>query len=853
MTIRPAFTAPAVALSLFLLITLGGCPGPTPPPIPVATSIVVSPASTTLTALGATVQFSAQVKDQDGQAMTGVSVSWHSSNPSVAQVNPTSGLVTAASVGTTTVIATSGTASGQASVTVLQVVAGVTAQAGSGQVGYINEALPVNPAVRVTDSGGHPIPGVQVTFAIRAGGGSVGASTAITASDGRASTTWTLGPTVGAQTLRASAGSVFAEFSATGQKRPPKYAVLVYMAADNNLSIPGILDIDEMEAVGSTDEVVILVQAEFSPVEMGLIGCTPACFNRPNYNTFRYKVEKGDQVYGPDGPAQDIGNRDMTDPAQLADFVSWAKTNHAADKYILVLWNHGGGYMGLIEDQTSATDMMTLDELRAGLALAGTRFAVIDFDMCLMGAIETAVSIDGYADYVVFSEETEPGDGNPYDTMLQHLVANPSQTPAQVAQMFVDKFVASYRGTRNSVTKSALDMSQLGSIVNAWDALGIELAANLPAYQGSILPSAVAAQAYTLPYLKDLGHWLSHFQASLAPQPAAGSSPPSFAVGNLASNLSSAINQGVIANGYYSSGSYQANNVDASTGLTVLLPSASLSDRLPETGPGSLSSYQTLYPGRGWTSFLAAWSATLARLAVLNQGSTPLELALVWEEGAIAAGADLDLWVLEPNGGLFIPYLGVVTPNGVLSGDSYETNTYYELYRTRQYVERGMYYFFGNLWTDPQDFRPLGDVAFRFGSATPWDWLYEDDLLVFSTQWSWLEDSHFSFQRILDDYYSDLQLVAYWDIRATTSAEESSVLSVSDPGVSATLERAGSWDGRRPPSLTSEQMRFLSELRTDPTLRALREANREAALRRGSPLDTQRAPVPRLPARRRNR
>jgi hypothetical protein len=203
------------------------------------------------------------------------------------------------------------------------------------------------------------------------------------------------------------------------------------MAADNNLSIPGILDIDEMETVGSTDEVVILVQAEFSPVEMGLIGCTPACFNRPNYNTFRYRVEAGDQVYGPDGPSEDIGNRDMTDPAQLADFVSWAKTNHPAEKYILVLRNHDGGYQGLIEDQTSATDMMTLNELRAGLALAGTRFAVIDFDMCLIGALQTAVSISRYADFAVFSEETEPSDGNPYDAMLRHLVENPSQTPRQ--------------------------------------------------------------------------------------------------------------------------------------------------------------------------------------------------------------------------------------------------------------------------------------------------------------------------------------------------------------------------------------------------------------------------------------
>ena len=61
-----------------------------------------------------------------------------------------------------------------------------------------------------------PLAGVQVTFA-RSGAGSVGASPAPTNSDGVASTSWTLSPTDGLNTLTASAlGSSVVSFSATG-------------------------------------------------------------------------------------------------------------------------------------------------------------------------------------------------------------------------------------------------------------------------------------------------------------------------------------------------------------------------------------------------------------------------------------------------------------------------------------------------------------------------------------------------------------------------------------------------------------------------------------------------------------
>ena len=89
---------------------------PTPRP-PRQTTVAVTPETTQLTALGATVQLSAEVRDQNGQVTAGAAVTWSSSTTSIATVSG-SGLVTAAGNGTVTIAASAGGASGTAEITV---------------------------------------------------------------------------------------------------------------------------------------------------------------------------------------------------------------------------------------------------------------------------------------------------------------------------------------------------------------------------------------------------------------------------------------------------------------------------------------------------------------------------------------------------------------------------------------------------------------------------------------------------------------------------------------------------------------------------------------------------------------
>jgi len=132
----------AVPAAVALAKGCGDGDGPvTPPDPPRPATVAVSPAAAELSALGATVQLSAEVRDQHGQALAGAAVVWGSDNTPVATVDG-SGLVTAVGDGTATITARAGEASGTAAVTVKQ-------EAASVMVTPAEATLPVGDTVRL--------------------------------------------------------------------------------------------------------------------------------------------------------------------------------------------------------------------------------------------------------------------------------------------------------------------------------------------------------------------------------------------------------------------------------------------------------------------------------------------------------------------------------------------------------------------------------------------------------------------------------------------------------------------------------------------------------------------------------
>ena len=116
----------------------------------------------------------------------------------------------------------------------------------------------------------------------------------------------------------------------------------------------------------------------------------------------------------------------MGNASTLTDFINWSTTNHAADNYALVIWDHGGGLSGIAWDDTDGHDNLTISEIKAGIEnsaafSSSNSLDLIGFDACLMQTYEVGLEMAPIADVMVASQETEPGDGWDYQAFLQSL------------------------------------------------------------------------------------------------------------------------------------------------------------------------------------------------------------------------------------------------------------------------------------------------------------------------------------------------------------------------------------------------------------------------------------------------
>ena len=157
-----AKTAMAVGATAMLVLSCGdGAVEPTPPPAPVVTTVTVSPDSVALTALGQTVRLTAEVRDQNDNAMPGAAVTWASSDAAAATVDAT-GLVTAVANGSAVITATAGSASGSATVTVAQEASAVDVTPDTAAV-LQGDTLRV--AATATDASGQVVAGAEFVWA----------------------------------------------------------------------------------------------------------------------------------------------------------------------------------------------------------------------------------------------------------------------------------------------------------------------------------------------------------------------------------------------------------------------------------------------------------------------------------------------------------------------------------------------------------------------------------------------------------------------------------------------------------------------------------------------------------------
>lgn len=137
-----------------------------------------------------------------------------------------------------------------------------------------------------------------------------------------------------------------------------------------------------------------------------------------------------------------LGMQNMADSATLTDFIQYCSSNYAADHYGLVLWDHGGGVVGGYGyDENFGGDSMSLTEMSRALGDASVHLDMLGFDACLMANFETCLMAAPYADYLIASEEPEPGCGWYYTNWIGKLSENCGIPPKRYGRQIIDDYI----------------------------------------------------------------------------------------------------------------------------------------------------------------------------------------------------------------------------------------------------------------------------------------------------------------------------------------------------------------------------------------------------------------------------
>ncbi len=253
------------------------------------------------------------------------------------------------------------------------------------------------------------------------------------------------------------------------------WTIMMYQDADDQILEKDIfVDFNEAERVGSSDRVRIVSQIDrFAGAYQGDGNWTGAR---------RYYITQDNDLNQINSQmVEDLGEVDMAQGESLVEFVQWAAQNFPADKYVLILSDHGMGWPGGWSDPNPGgrdgsraplaarmENNIFLMELDAALeqsrAVSGIdQFEMIGMDACLMAQLEVMAALQPHARYAVASEETEPALGWAYASFLGDLVTNPDMSGAELSQRIVDSYIRDDQRIADPAARA--DFMQGGSLL----------------------------------------------------------------------------------------------------------------------------------------------------------------------------------------------------------------------------------------------------------------------------------------------------------------------------------------------------------------------------------------------------
>ncbi|MBR1471187.1 MAG: hypothetical protein IJ600_06050 [Lachnospiraceae bacterium] len=238
--------------------------------------------------------------------------------------------------------------------------------------------------------------------------------------------------------------------------------IMIYMNGSNLETDYGFAtdDIREMLKAPYSDRVNIVIET-LGTQEWQKFGIA-------NDHTQRWLLQEDDLLLADDSLRQ----LDCTVPETLSDFITWSAANYPADRYFLILWDHGGGAVdGFGWDQfQNYNAALTIDEMQTALKESGVLFDFIGMDACIMSSIEICYALYDYCDYCILSEDFESALGWSYEGWLTALTENTSLDTVSLATILIDDMVYANQKSHDgdSSTLALIDERYIPSAFESW-------------------------------------------------------------------------------------------------------------------------------------------------------------------------------------------------------------------------------------------------------------------------------------------------------------------------------------------------------------------------------------------------
>ncbi len=197
----------------------------------------------------------------------------------------------------------------------------------------------------------------------------------------------------------------FAVTSKADPQKPKEWAFLIFMNGHNNLSSFTDLNINQLETVGSTADIDVVVQ-------WAKLGAK---------NTYRLHIQKDDDMNKVTSPViETMPRQDMGDYRNLVEFVRWAQEKYPAKHYMVSFWNHGSGWHRQVVNPVRAISSddytghsISTEEMGVALdqiaKIIGHRVEIVGADACLKlnRAVTALADRHRYAEATAICHEIE--------------------------------------------------------------------------------------------------------------------------------------------------------------------------------------------------------------------------------------------------------------------------------------------------------------------------------------------------------------------------------------------------------------------------------------------------------------